>query len=867
MISIRLGATLQNLRSRQTQVQLVTSWNFALITPPSTRTREFSICARKMSEQVKAPYVSQDIQAIAGLIRGLESCTKKGGQRKSTPGVSCKKTTFPVADSGGVSVDSWRFQDWDYKKRDLPTYARGLFTYRRKDGSPEIAVRGYDKFFNVGEVRETEWKNVEEGTKGPYELSVKENGCIIFISGLEGDKLLVCSKHSTGARQDVNLSHAVAGEKMMEVHLAAAGKTKGDLARELRRRNATAVAELCDDSFEEHVLAYDKKAAGLYLHGINLNLPEFVTYPGKLVHEFADEWGFKKAQYLMKDDIQTVKTFLEQCAETGSWDGRDTEGFVVRCQKKIAHNGLYEDWFFKYKFEEPYLLYRQWREVTKAVISGKTPKYKKHKEITEQYLHYARQQLAKDPALGKAFNANHGIIAMRDGFLKTRGLRGADIIRQQQTGEENSVDNVIDQVVLVPIASIGCGKTTVALALSHLFGWGHVQNDNITVTKGKPRQFATQVCNALAAHPAVVADRNNHQKRERKQLMEDIRSVIPEARFVALYYRHDPKWEMLPLIREVTRERVLARGDNHQTIHAAKKSPEEIINIMEGFLHRFEPVDPEQDPDDGFDEIIRLEVTASSRENLETVVTSLNTFYPELVQEIPTSEELENAVQTGLEDYRPDIKHDLSVKSNRSKPGNAGHKLKKDGSGQSDAPAKPPQLEYFCIRLPNEQVLSALERTFVSVPPEVFRFFRQLQKTRRVQPAFHVTLMHRASISQNPDLWSSLSSLYDSTLNSSPSDADPVLGKCRVQFERVVWDQRVMCIVARLLDEGWQSQNAVAHITVGTAGQHIKPKESNTLLEKWHEGGSGGSTGIQEVEIEGDVVLFGTVKGVTTGRS
>lgn len=823
-----------------------------------------------MSEQIKAPYAPQDGQAIAGLVRDLESCTKKGGNKKSAGGVSCKKTSFPVADSNGISVDSWRFQDWDYKKRDLPTYARGLFTYRRKDGTPEIAVRGYDKFFNVGEVPETEWRNVEARTKGPYELSVKENGCIIFISGLEGDKLLVCSKHSTGPRQDVNLSHAAAGERMLEVHLAAAGKTKADLARELRRRNVTAVAELCDDTFEEHVLAYDRNAAGLYLHGINLNLPEFATYPGKLVHQFADEWGFKKAEYIMKDDIQTVKTFLERCAETGSWDGRDTEGFVVRCQKKIAHNGLYEDWFFKYKFEEPYLMYRQWREVTKAVISGKAPRYKKHKEITEQYLLYARQQLAKDPALGKAFNANHGIIAMRDGFLKTRGLQGADIIRQQQIAEEgSSVDGVTDKVILVPVASIGCGKTTVALALTHLFGWGHVQNDNITVTKGKPRAFATQVCNTLAAHPAVVADRNNHQKRERRQLLEDVRSVIPEARIVALEYRHDPKWEMLPRIREVTRERVLARGDNHQTIHAAEKDPQEIINIMEGFLHRFEPVDTGKEPDDGFDEVIQLEVAASSRENLETIVNSLHNMYPKLVTEVPSPEELESAIESGLKDYRPDIKHDLGVKSNKSKPGNAGNKSIKNGSSQAAAATtsnKAPQFEYFCIRLPTGQILSALDRAFESASPDTFKFFRQLQKTRRIQPAFHVTLMHRASINENPDLWSTLSSLHDSARQSSLSDTDPALGECRVQLERVVWDQRVMCIVVRLLDEGWQSQNAVAHVTVGTAGSNIKPQESNTLLERWHQRGSGGSTGIQEVEIEGDGrVLAGTVKAVMRG--
>lgn len=72
-----------------------------------------------------------------------------------------------------------------------------------------------------------------------------------------------------------------------------------ELALELRRRNLTAVGELCDDRFEEHVLAYDEHAAGIYLHGLNFNLPEFTTLPSPEVHKFADEWGFKKAQFIV----------------------------------------------------------------------------------------------------------------------------------------------------------------------------------------------------------------------------------------------------------------------------------------------------------------------------------------------------------------------------------------------------------------------------------------------------------------------------------------------------------------------------------------------------------------------------------------
>ncbi|KAI4103905.1 MAG: hypothetical protein LQ339_004022 [Xanthoria mediterranea] len=812
-----------------------------------------------MASLENAPYASQDVQEVASMLKALQACTKKSGAGKKA--LSSKKTTFEISDAKGLSVDSWRFQEWDYKRRDLPTYARGLFTYNKKDGTPEIATRGYDKFFNVGEVHETQWDNVAERTKGPYELSVKENGCIIFISGLEGDRLLVCSKHSTGPRSDVDTSHAVAGERWVEKQLKEMGKTKTDLARELRKRNVTAVAELCDDSFEEHVLAYDEKSAGLYLHGVNLNLPEFATYPGELVHAFADLWGFKKAEYVMKDDLDTVKTFLDGCAETGSWNGRDTEGFVIRCRRKEHHDKTnYQDWFFKYKFEEPYLMYRQWREVTKAVIAGRAPRFKKHKAITEDYLLYARRQLAKNSKLAAEYNKNHGIIAMRDGFLQERGLKGSDIIRQEESGDNPTATGVSRNVVLVPVASIGCGKTTVAVALTKLFEWGHVQNDNITGKQNRPKQFVNQITISLAVHPVMIADRNNHQKRERKQLIDDVSSGVPDARFIALHYVHDPKPQMLPSIRKITQKRVLERGDNHQTIQANSKGPKAIIDIMEGFLSRFEPLNPNSSPDDGFDEIINLDVAAESRENLETVVNALHSYSSQLVHEVPDSNDLDLAIDAALNDYQVDIKHDLSFKSKKSQG-----QSQKNGPAQANGSAQPkppkaPTLEFFCVSLPTNEVRNTVDKAFGTQSPETSKFYRQLQGNRRLQATFHVTLMHRNTVSQDPDLWSYLSSLHASAQSSEqPSDT---IGECRVRLERIVWDGKVMCVVARLVDEGWKSVNVVAHVTMGTAAPNIKPKESNDLLEKWLEVGSGGDTGIGELLVEGSVGLKGDVKAV-----
>lgn len=819
-----------------------------------------------MASQKASPFARQNVQETSNLVKGLEASTKKQGGGKHA--FSCKKHTFQVPELHQGSVDSWRFRDWDYKRRDLPTYARGLFTYRKRDGSLEIAIRGYDKFFNVGEVHETLWEEVKSKTQGPYELSVKENGCIIFISGLEGDILLVCSKHSTGARDDADMSHAVAGERWVDKHLEAVRKTRTDLARELRKRNVTLVAELCDDEFEEHVLAYEPKDAGLYIHGMNLNLPEFATYSGELVHQFADEWGFKKAQYLMKEDVDTMRKFLMECAETGSYGGRDTEGFVIRCRRQVhGAEGIYQDWFFKYKFEEPYLMYRQWRECTKAIISGKPPRFKKHKQITEQYLQYARRQLENDSSLGKSYQQNHGIIAMRDGFLEEKGLTGAHIIQQEEQEDGNSGEAVTNNVILLPVASIGCGKTTLAIALTKLFDWGHIQNDNITGKSNRPKQFTSQVCIALANHPAMIADRNNHQKRERKQIIDDVLAIIPNARFVALHYVHDPKPQMLPGIRQVTQDRIFARGDNHQTIQAGTKSKSEIIGIMDGFLNRFEPVNRFGAPDDAFDNVIDLDVASNSRENLETVVSNLHAMYPKIVKTVPSPEELDEAIDAALSDYKPDIKHDLSFNGKKKGRGNnqGGAPIQQNGQAQT----KPPKLEYFAVKLPANEILSSLDNVFNSLPAEKAKMYRQLQQSRRVQPSFHVTLMHRASISSNPDMWSHLTTLHANTLsqqskNPSATSPDPPIGKCRVRLERVVWDDHVMCIVARLLDEGWETSNPIAHVTVGTASQEIKPKESNDLLQRWLE--SGTETGIGECEVRGHVEVYGSVKAIMQQR-
>ncbi|PHH77804.1 hypothetical protein CDD80_185 [Ophiocordyceps camponoti-rufipedis] len=783
---------------------------------------------------------SSTIQDGADLVKVLEEQLTRKTKKAS---YHIRRTSHHVKDSrDNIKVHSWRFPDHEYKRASLPTNARGLFTTKKKDGTHEIVVRGYDKFFNVGEVSHTKWDSIIAKTKPPYDLTLKENGCIIFIGGLEDGTLLVCSKHSTGEREGV-LSHAKAGEAHLEKQLSALGKTKEEFARELRERNVTAVAELCDDSFEEHILAYSPEDAGLYLHGVNKNEPIFGTYPSSEVQSFADQWGFRKIGVITMSDVHSVRTFLEEAAKTGSYQGRAVEGFVIRCKMSKHPETLpYQDWFFKYKFDEPYLMYRQWREVTKQIIAGKDPVYKKNKLITGQYIKYARSRLAADPKLGEKFVLNHGIIALRDDFLKFKNLEGSEAaaIQDPESGRQPKagarLDEVDGNVVLCPVATIGCGKTTCGVALTKLFGWGHLQNDNIS-GKNRPPRFLESVVSELKSRPVVFADRNNAEKRERAQLIDGLKAVKANAKVVCLNWVHDRG--AMNDIRNVTLSRVQNRGDNHQTIKAHSHS-QKYEKIMDGFLQRYQACEPWTLPDSKFDLIIDLDPVVDSRVNLDKIIAHLHKWFPKLVPAIPSEENVADAVGYAM--------------TCRVQPQQA-ERPQKDGATTGN-------LEYMAVHVDAKAIYASLQQAFDSVDEKTRAFFAQLKQNKRVQDKFHVTLLHRASAKEHPELWKRYTEASEGI-----SGENGKAGECGVILERVVFDDQVMAIVVRLIDsdQKWECANRVAHITVGTRDASIKPKQSNDLLARWLGEGLEGSQ-LTEVVFEPKPTIQGFV-GPVRSRS
>jgi tRNA ligase len=219
---------------------------------------------------------------------------------------------------------------------------------------------------------------------------------------------------------------------------------------------------------------------------------------------------------------------------------------------------------------------------------------------------------------------------------------------------------------------------------------------------------------------------------------------------------------------------------------------------------------------------------------------------------------MDAAIEVAL-GYRPDPKHVIASQPDPRKQ--AG----KQGGKQAQKPTKQQPLEYVGVDVARNDIINTLEKAFKGKGPEVTRFWTQLNKMGRVQPKFHVTLMHRASASQNNDLWDKYQFLHKQAVAKEGSDGR--LGECDVQLERVVFDDRIMAIVVRLItkqddDQYWECINQVAHVTVGTRDANIKPKESNDLLGKWLNDGASPENKIQQVVFDEQPVLSGVVKGV-----
>lgn len=297
----------------------------------------------------------------------------------------------------------------------------------------------------------------------------------------------------------VSETHSEVGHRWLKKHLKEKGKTEEQLASRLWDKQWTAIAEvcdaykqakgleltitsqLCDDSFEEHILPYSAEKSGLHLHGINETSKGFHTMPTETVDAFAEEWGFIKTPVITLNSISEVKSFTDDIAKTGKWNGEALEGFVVRThiidpkQGSTTRNArppypTGSSFFFKVKFDEPYMMYRDWREVTKILLStqgslkdAKLPKSKLKRKDTHLYVEWVKKEIRHNPSAFSEYLKGKGIIATRERFLKwmetDEGKKGLAV-----QSEAPPTTKEFGKTIILPVAIPGCGEHPISVS-------------------------------------------------------------------------------------------------------------------------------------------------------------------------------------------------------------------------------------------------------------------------------------------------------------------------------------------------------------------------------------------------------------------
>lgn len=204
------------------------------------------------------------------------------------------------------------------------------------------------------------------------------------------------------------------------------------------------------------------------------------------------------------------------------------EGFVIRGIKIPGLNLLaqplpstsssskqeLEPFFWKVKFDEPYLMYRSWREYTRKILAVQPETSpininKIQHPLTKLYIFWIEREIRERLYKFSQWNRGRDIIKIRQEFLDwTETEEGREKALQVGAREEvRSERTDWERTLIVPVAIPGAGKTSLGIALRHLFGFGHTQSDDFPQKKSGP-PFINSVRNLLVDHPVVFADKS-----------------------------------------------------------------------------------------------------------------------------------------------------------------------------------------------------------------------------------------------------------------------------------------------------------------------------------------------------------------------
>ena len=286
------------------------------------------------------------------------------------------------------NISSFNFtRDAFFSKRwdELTTKARGLFMNVETD---EVVARGYEKFFNIGEKRETEITHLAIKYKEPIVCYEKYNGYLGILSMVNGE-LFFASK-STNQNE-----HSEWFKQIFE---------KLNVDREevidfLNDNDVSLVFEVIDPVNDPHIIKYTEPR--LVLLDIINNDTHFYKWEYNEVVNLGKKINCEYKQiYKQFDNFREFHKWYIEVTDEDNFNIQNIEGVVVECGKMMA----------KMKFPY-YNFWKLMRRIKDQVAHGSRVQLSKLYNDTANYFYdYCKKKDAD--FLGKS------IIELRDDFVE-----------------------------------------------------------------------------------------------------------------------------------------------------------------------------------------------------------------------------------------------------------------------------------------------------------------------------------------------------------------------------------------------------------------------------------------------------------------
>ena len=233
----------------------------------------------------------------------------------------------------GVSAFNFsRKAFWDNHWTAVTVRARGLFI---DTNTNKIKARSFDKFFNVGERKETELSLLAENFEYPVYVYEKFNGYLGMCSGElidpngsvedESNFRIWCASKSTDESW-----YAARFEDLLRDSI---GCSLGKFARDLWDMGCTAVFEVIDPINDPHIIDYDKPQVILLALVINDDIDmDFFCKTDEVIDFYNATWKLPWHRHVKElwNANELYEWYDEVTAPDYQFEGRNIEGFVLR---------------------------------------------------------------------------------------------------------------------------------------------------------------------------------------------------------------------------------------------------------------------------------------------------------------------------------------------------------------------------------------------------------------------------------------------------------------------------------------------------------------------------------------------------------